>query len=171
MARWQSLHGKDMAGIASAGKALKAALGMWRQVDVASREEVLHVMEVGARNRAVAETKMNERSSRSHSVLTVIVDGISHITGQRTHGCLHLIDLAGANSSHLIAASGLAPTWMSHPPGAGCTLQRSEQSLESQQCVLLIRLAVAHLAEVGTVPNNVYHSLFVGSPPQNSQWR
>ena len=53
------------------------------------------MMEIGARNRAVAETKMNERSSRSHSVLTVIVDGISHITGQRTHGCLHLIDLAG----------------------------------------------------------------------------
>ncbi len=61
-----------------------------------SREEVLQVMEIGARNRAVAETKMNERSSRSHSVLTVIVDGISHVTGQRTHGCLHLIDLAGA---------------------------------------------------------------------------
>ncbi len=56
------------------------------------------MMEIGARNRAVAETKMNERSSRSHSVLTVIVDGISHVTGQRTHGCLHLIDLAGARS-------------------------------------------------------------------------
>ena len=65
------------------------------QVDVSSREEVVRVMELGARNRAVAETKMNERSSRSHSVLTVIVDGISHVTGQRTHGCLHLIDLAG----------------------------------------------------------------------------
>ena len=65
------------------------------QVDVSSREEVVRVMEIGARNRAVAETKMNERSSRSHSVLTVIVDGISHVTGQRTHGCLHLIDLAG----------------------------------------------------------------------------
>ena len=68
------------------------------QVDVSSREEVLRVMEIGARNRAVAETKMNERSSRSHSVLTVIVDGISHVTGQRTHGCLHLIDLAGQQS-------------------------------------------------------------------------
>ena len=68
----------------------------WRaQVDVGSREEVMRVMEIGARNRAVAETKMNERSSRSHSVLTVIVDGLSHVTGQRTHGCLHLIDLAG----------------------------------------------------------------------------
>lgn len=69
---------------------------MCAQVDVSSRDDVLEVMEIGARNRAVAETKMNERSSRSHSVLTVIVDGISHVTGQRTHGCLHLIDLAGA---------------------------------------------------------------------------
>lgn len=53
------------------------------------------MMAIGARNRAVAETKMNERSSRSHSVLTVIVDGSNLATGERTHGCLHLIDLAG----------------------------------------------------------------------------
>lgn len=77
------------------------------QVDVGSREEVLEVMELGARNRAVAETKMNERSSRSHSVLTVIVDGISHVTGQRTHGCLHLIDLAGARPLSLNGLQGL----------------------------------------------------------------
>jgi len=65
-------------------------------VPVACSEEVLAVMALGARNRAVAETKMNARSSRSHSVLTVIVDGVNHVTGLRTHGCLHLIDLAGA---------------------------------------------------------------------------
>jgi kinesin family protein C2/C3 len=69
--------------------------GWLLQVEVSSSQEVLEVMEIGQRNRVVAETKMNERSSRSHSVLTVIVDGISHVTGQRTHGCLHLIDLAG----------------------------------------------------------------------------
>ena len=43
----------------------------------------------------MAETKMNERSSRSHSVLTIMVDGVNNVTGIRTHGCLHLIDLAG----------------------------------------------------------------------------
>ena len=58
-------------------------------------EDVLEVMATGARNRAVAETKMNERSSRSHSVLTIMVDGVNNVTGIRTHGCLHLIDLAG----------------------------------------------------------------------------
>ena len=66
------------------------------QVKVACTQDVLEVMELGQRNRSVAETKMNERSSRSHSVLTVIVDGLNNVTGIRTHGCLHLIDLAGA---------------------------------------------------------------------------
>lgn len=66
------------------------------QVAVSSRADVLRVMAQGAANRAVAQTKMNERSSRSHSVLTVIVDGRSGISGAASHGCLHLIDLAGA---------------------------------------------------------------------------
>ena len=38
------------------------------QVPVACTEDVLEVMERGARNRAVAETRMNDRSSRSHQV-------------------------------------------------------------------------------------------------------
>lgn len=72
------------------------------QVKVACTQDVLNVMEIGQRNRSVAETKMNERSSRSHSVLTIIVDGLNNVTGIRTHGCLHLIDLAG--KPHIPAA-------------------------------------------------------------------
>lgn len=68
--------------------------------------DVLNVMEIGQRNRSVAETKMNERSSRSHSVLTVIVDGLNSVTGIRTHGCLHLIDLAGKLSAQLLQNEG-----------------------------------------------------------------
>lgn len=37
------------------------------QLPVHCTEDVLRVMALGARNRAVAETRMNERSSRSHS--------------------------------------------------------------------------------------------------------
>ena len=81
------------------------------QVPVSCTDDVLAVMARGTANRAVAETKMNERSSRSHSVLTVIVDGRSSVTGAASHGCLHLIDLAGAQclgQSHLtlVNASG-----------------------------------------------------------------
>lgn len=111
----------------------------WRlQVDVSSREEVMRVMEIGARNRAVAETKMNERSSRSHSVLTVIVDGLSHVTGQRTHGCLHLIDLAGAaitapavgqqlacSISNLVGAGNIMPGTL---PAGPCNAQPADAS-------------------------------------------
>ena len=38
------------------------------QVAVGCTEDVLEVMERGAANRAVAETRMNDRSSRSHQV-------------------------------------------------------------------------------------------------------
>lgn len=47
------------------------------QVQVECTEDVLDVMEKGSMNRACSGTKMNDRSSRSHSVLTVIVDGTS----------------------------------------------------------------------------------------------
>ena len=75
------------------------------QVKVACTQDVLNVMEIGQRNRSVAETKMNERSSRSHSVLTIIVDGLNNVTGIRTHGCLHLIDLAGKSSSPCLSTT------------------------------------------------------------------
>uniref|UniRef100_A0A061S3R0 Kinesin family member C2/C3 n=1 Tax=Tetraselmis sp. GSL018 TaxID=582737 RepID=A0A061S3R0_9CHLO len=66
------------------------------QVDVSCTEDVLEVMARGARNRAVGETKMNDRSSRSHQVLTVMVDGRNSVTGAHSHACLNLIDLAGS---------------------------------------------------------------------------
>ena len=39
-----------------------------RQVEVGGPSQVLELMARGARNRHVAETDMNERSSRSHQV-------------------------------------------------------------------------------------------------------
>ncbi|KAI3427016.1 hypothetical protein D9Q98_006959 [Chlorella vulgaris] len=76
------------------------------QVPVSCTEDVLEVMERGQRNRAVAETKMNSRSSRSHQVLTVMVEGSSKITHARTHGCLHLVDLAGSERVGKSGAEG-----------------------------------------------------------------
>lgn len=75
------------------------------QIEVGSAAEVAEVMARGSRNRSVAETKMNERSSRSHQVLTVIVEGRGVSTHTRSLGCLHLIDLAG---SERVSRSGAA---------------------------------------------------------------
>ncbi|OMP06953.1 hypothetical protein COLO4_07750 [Corchorus olitorius] len=47
-------------------------------------------------NRAVGATALNERSSRSHSVLTIHVYGKELLSGSILKGCLHLVDLAGS---------------------------------------------------------------------------
>ncbi|GIL60968.1 hypothetical protein Vafri_15770 [Volvox africanus] len=76
------------------------------QIPVSNTADVLTMMRVGARNRHSAETKMNERSSRSHQVLTIIVDGVNMSTGARTHACLHLVDLAGSERTDKSGVEG-----------------------------------------------------------------
>nr|XP_016494624.1 PREDICTED: kinesin KP1-like [Nicotiana tabacum] len=57
--------------------------------------DVINLMKLGDLNRAVGCTAMNNRSSRSHSVLTVHVHG-EDTSGNIIHSCLHLVDLAGS---------------------------------------------------------------------------
>lgn len=66
------------------------------QLEVQCTDDVLAVMRRGAANRITGETKMNERSSRSHQILTVIVDGRHVESGVKQHSCMHLVDLAGS---------------------------------------------------------------------------
>ncbi|KAK9103627.1 hypothetical protein Sjap_020881 [Stephania japonica] len=63
---------------------------------VNSTGDVLELMHTGLTNRAVGATALNERSSRSHSVLTVHVRGSDLETGAALRGNLHLVDLAGS---------------------------------------------------------------------------
>ncbi|KAJ7970378.1 Kinesin-like protein [Quillaja saponaria] len=63
---------------------------------VTSTADVMELMETGLRNRAVGATAMNERSSRSHSVVTIHVRGMDLKTSTSLHGNLHLVDLAGS---------------------------------------------------------------------------
>eukprot|EP00192_Tetraselmis_astigmatica_P002102 CAMPEP_0117660610 /NCGR_PEP_ID=MMETSP0804-20121206/7059_1 /TAXON_ID=1074897 /ORGANISM="Tetraselmis astigmatica, Strain CCMP880" /LENGTH=1042 /DNA_ID=CAMNT_0005467349 /DNA_START=319 /DNA_END=3446 /DNA_ORIENTATION=- len=76
------------------------------QVRVSETNDVLEIMARGASNRAVGETKMNDRSSRSHQVVTVMVDGRNSVTGVHTHACLNLIDLAGSERVQRSEATG-----------------------------------------------------------------
>ncbi|CAN0907821.1 Kinesin-like protein KIN-14L [Linum grandiflorum] len=62
---------------------------------VTSTSDVLKLMKLGEVNRVVSCTAMNNRSSRSHSVLTVHVQGKDE-SGGNLRGCLHLVDLAGS---------------------------------------------------------------------------
>ncbi|XP_030543231.1 kinesin-like protein KIN-14I isoform X3 [Rhodamnia argentea] len=65
-------------------------------VPVSSTFDVIDIMNLGHRNRAVGATALNDRSSRSHSCLTVHVQGRDLTSGTILRGCMHLVDLAGS---------------------------------------------------------------------------
>ncbi|XP_073303972.1 kinesin-like protein KIN-14I [Primulina huaijiensis] len=65
-------------------------------VRVSSKFDVINLMTTGQRNRAVGATALNDRSSRSHSCLTVHVQGKDLTSGTILRGCMHLVDLAGS---------------------------------------------------------------------------
>nr|DAD39711.1 TPA_asm: hypothetical protein HUJ06_014034 [Nelumbo nucifera] len=73
---------------------------------VKSTTDVLDLMQIGLMNRAVGATALNERSSRSHSVLTVHVHGTDVATGATLRGNLHLVDLAGSERVDRSEATG-----------------------------------------------------------------
>ncbi|CAM6022900.1 unnamed protein product [Sphagnum balticum] len=73
---------------------------------VRSTEDVVELMRVGQKNRAIGATALNERSSRSHSVLTVHVQGRDLISGALLRGSLHLVDLAGSERVDRSEATG-----------------------------------------------------------------
>uniref|UniRef100_A0A0D9W614 Kinesin motor domain-containing protein n=1 Tax=Leersia perrieri TaxID=77586 RepID=A0A0D9W614_9ORYZ len=83
-------------------------------VTVKCAQDVLDLMRVGQRNRAVGSTALNERSSRSHSVLTVHVQGKEIASGSTLRGCLHLVDLAGSERVDKSEAAGERLTEAKH---------------------------------------------------------
>lgn len=66
------------------------------EVIITSPEQVFQLMSQGQNNRAVGSHDMNERSSRSHSILTIVCRGKNKINGTTVFGKLNLIDLAGS---------------------------------------------------------------------------
>ncbi|KAJ4978704.1 hypothetical protein NE237_009484 [Protea cynaroides] len=62
---------------------------------VTSTGDALNFMKLGEMNRVVSSTALNNQSSRSHSILTVHVQGKDK-SGSILRSCLHLVDLAGS---------------------------------------------------------------------------
>lgn len=57
---------------------------------------------------------MNDRSSRSHSIFQLKLDGKNSITGEHVQGLLNLIDLAGSEKLSQSGATGNAKTEAIH---------------------------------------------------------
>ena len=64
-------------------------------------QEILELMKLGTRSRAIAKTNMNESSSRSHAVFIINIEQMKE-TDKETEGKelkvakLNLVDLAGS---------------------------------------------------------------------------
>jgi kinesin family protein 5 len=75
------------------------------EVLVERPDQLLMLVQRGARARATSASKMNETSSRSHSILSITVRHADHYGGGFLEGRLQLVDLAG---SERMDKSGIA---------------------------------------------------------------
>lgn len=73
---------------------------------VTCNQEVLDLMDLGARNRAIASTKMNAESSRSHSVFVLKLTQKHKEHGSTKASKLILVDLAGSEKVGKTGAEG-----------------------------------------------------------------
>ncbi|XP_071099275.1 carboxy-terminal kinesin 2-like [Haliotis cracherodii] len=65
-------------------------------ISVQTESQIHKLLKKATHNRAVAETRCNERSSRSHSVFQLKLRGSNELTGENCSGILSLVDLAGS---------------------------------------------------------------------------
>ncbi|CAM9218014.1 unnamed protein product [Chrysoparadoxa australica] len=80
-----------------------------QQVVVSDQEAINKVMEKGQANRTVGATSMNQTSSRSHSIFTIVVEMNDVDEAGKDHirvGKLNLVDLAGSERQSKTGASG-----------------------------------------------------------------
>eukprot|EP01132_Coremiostelium_polycephalum_P003999 gene3999-5001_t len=85
--------------------------GVWvegtTEVYIYREDDILEVMRTGASNRAIAETKMNAESSRSHSIFILSIQQKNLLQGSVKTGKLYLVDLAGSEKVGKTGAAGL----------------------------------------------------------------
>ena len=70
--------------------------------DVTCGNNIQSLLKRAKKNRAVAATNCNERSSRSHSVFMLKIVGKNSITSESCTGTLNLVDLAGSERYEII---------------------------------------------------------------------
>jgi len=85
--------------------------GFWIQgmveEQVSSYEEAYLLLQQGNLNRNIGETKLNQKSSRSHAVFIINIDRYNGISGEKTNSKVVLVDLAGSEKVSKTGATGL----------------------------------------------------------------
>jgi kinesin family protein C1 len=85
-------------------------------------DRVAEMLETADKNRTVAATKANMRSSRSHSVFILKLVGTNEITGEKSEGTLNLVDLAGSER-------------LEHSKAEGARLKETQNINKSLSCL------------------------------------
>ena len=65
-------------------------------VEVTSAKQLIETIEKGQLRRHVGETQMNRESSRSHLIMSIIIESTNLQTQAVTRGKLSFVDLAGS---------------------------------------------------------------------------
>ena len=73
---------------------------------VSSEEEALNLLFLGDTNRAIGETEMNQASSRSHCIFTILVEARKRGSDTVIRSKLNLVDLAGSERVHKTNSTG-----------------------------------------------------------------
>ncbi|CAJ0760347.1 8283_t:CDS:2, partial [Entrophospora sp. SA101] len=77
-----------------------------KTVNLESPDYVNQVLRSATKNRIVASTKMNDNSSRSHSIFMIHIKGSNSVTNEKRLGSLNLIDLAGSEKISAYESTG-----------------------------------------------------------------
>ncbi|KAL5373211.1 hypothetical protein DPSP01_012906 [Paraphaeosphaeria sporulosa] len=85
-------------------------------------DRVEEILQRADKNRTVAATKANMRSSRSHSVFILKLVGENSVTGERSEGTLNLVDLAGSER-------------LDHSKAEGARLKETQNINKSLSCL------------------------------------
>ncbi|GAB7339753.1 hypothetical protein MBLNU457_6315t1 [Dothideomycetes sp. NU457] len=104
-----------------------------------SPARVNNILEKAGRNRSVAATMANSRSSRSHSVFILRLTGENSITGERSEGTLNLVDLAGSER-------------LSHSGATGERMKETQHINKSLSCLGDVIGALGQGKEGGHIP-------------------
>lgn len=108
-------------------------------VQLDSPDEVESILRRASANRSVAATKANERSSRSHSVFILKLNGQNSTTGEKSEGTLNLVDLAGSER-------------LGHSKAVGDRLKETQNINKSLSCLGDVIGALGQGKDGGHIP-------------------
>jgi len=75
-------------------------------VPIESEKELLEKVKMGEQRRTTDSTMMNDESSRSHLIISIVIKSENIVTGEITSGKLTLVDLAGSERVKKSGAEG-----------------------------------------------------------------